>query len=591
MYCGAGGFSEGFRQAGFSIKWAVDNWEPAVMTFRKNFPGTTVTRGDILDENQVAINDLEKVDVLIGGPPCTHFSLANKGGNGDLKSGLNLVARFLDAVEVIGPRYWIMENVPNLEVILAGHQDEQAFSAKRLGSLLRKTSVFHAEQFGVPQARQRLFAGNFPDPLPIENQPIPMKAVVFGLPNPMADKADVLPRYVDDPLYDSIRLPPTQLTDHFYDTTLSADQVKLAKMWKEHHPWYGRMSFPDSVERPSRTIAATLTKSGRASIVIRDERMGGKYRVPTLRECASLQGFPTTFQFWAPGPSDKQRLIGNSVPPPVARAIAMAIAREEGIVPPSPPDFPVRELPERPPSKPKKSRPFNFPINRHYRFSVKGTLPYCRVELDNKGRHPTYPIGEEAHHVVGWRNVFVLGYAKDYAAFRIDLKTAYAIAEAVSQTTLDGMVEKTWKAALAEFAGEVPDATSLQASWAGKISLDRDPNWILQKVAEIAEKITGGPNRGGNGVEASVLAPLLRGRRFSGGDEIVEHRWRNKTIDAYTASSLLSLSVATKLANEGSQWLARDWERRYVASHNIESVVIPTTVARESDVVLLRSNI
>src|SRR5436309_970537 len=162
LYCGAGGFSEGFRQAGFKIAWAVDNWGPAVMTFRKNFPHTRVVEKSTLD---IDFHDLEHVDALIGGPPCTHFSLANKGGNGDLKMGLSLVARFLDAVEAIKPEYWIMENVPNLELILRRPPDtEKSLSAERLQKYMPRTEVFHADEFGVPQSRRRLFAGKFPDP-------------------------------------------------------------------------------------------------------------------------------------------------------------------------------------------------------------------------------------------------------------------------------------------------------------------------------------------------------------------------------------------------------------------------------------------
>src|SRR2546428_5203166 len=275
LYCGAGGFSEGFRQAGFKIKWAVDNWEPAVTTFRKNFPEARVMPGNMLDMDP---SKLEHVDVLVGGPPCTHFSLANKGGNGDLKLGLSLVARFLDAVEAIKPDYWIMENVPNLELILKRPPDaEKSLSAERVQKYMPRTQVFHADEFGVPQSRRRLFAGTFPDPTPVHGGPVPMKRVVFGLPSPSEDHRKPLPRIVHDPLYDHVKISPAKLTDHFYDTTLSWAQIEMARMWKEHHPWYGKMRFPDSVDKPSRTIAATATKSSRASIVIKDERIGGKY--------------------------------------------------------------------------------------------------------------------------------------------------------------------------------------------------------------------------------------------------------------------------------------------------------------------------
>lgn len=112
LYCGAGGFSEGFRQAGFKVVWGVDNWEPAATTFRYNFPETRLTTENLLSLDS---RRLEPVDVLIGSPPCTQFSLANKGGNGDVKTGLELVKRFMQAVDVLRPHYWIMENVAHLD--------------------------------------------------------------------------------------------------------------------------------------------------------------------------------------------------------------------------------------------------------------------------------------------------------------------------------------------------------------------------------------------------------------------------------------------------------------------------------------------
>jgi len=590
FYCGAGGFSEGFRQAGFEIKWAVDNWPPAVETFRKNFPGVNVIQGDIRDEKQVDLKRLEKVDVLIGGPPCTHFSLANKGGNGDLKLGLSLVAKFLDAVETVGPRYWIMENVPSLKAILERHRDEKSFSEERLERCLKKTTVIPAENFGVPQSRQRMFAGRFPDPVPIADGPIPMGDVVLGLPSPKSNGHEAAAAQVVDPLYGSIRLTPDMLTDHFYDTTLSSAQVKMARRWKEHHPWYGRMSFPDSLKRPSRTIAATATKSSRASIVIQDKRMGEKYRVPTLRECASLQGFPISFQFWAAGPSDKQRLIGNSVPPPLARALAVAIANKEGMSVPAAPDFPLRDLPKtKAPTR--RQYVYAFPIGRPYWFSVRGTLPYCRVELDNKGRHPKHPFGRGVHHMKGWRAVLVLGYARDYAKFRVDLKTAFAIVEKVEGATGRKLARRAVKAAISGLRGVVPDATSLQATWAGKTDLDQDPDWVLKRVAEIAKRVTGGPSRSKirEGVKASELTKLLKGKRFAHGDDINEGRWHNKKVDAYTACSLLTLCVATKLANEGKGWLVKNGKTRSVANAGMDSAKVPKILLGRSDDALFRS--
>lgn len=109
LFCGAGGFSEGFRQAGFRVTNALDIWAPAVLTHEKNQPETEAIRADILSFDP---ERLGPVDVLIGSPPCTEFSFANRGGNGDVEAGMRLVYRFLRFVYELRPRWWVMENVP-----------------------------------------------------------------------------------------------------------------------------------------------------------------------------------------------------------------------------------------------------------------------------------------------------------------------------------------------------------------------------------------------------------------------------------------------------------------------------------------------
>lgn len=157
LYCGAGGFSEGFRQAGFKVVWGVDNWEPAATTFRYNFPETRLTTENLLSLDS---RRLEPVDVLIGSPPCTQFSLANKGGNGDVKTGLELVKRFMQAVDVLRPHYWIMENVAHLDVVFA-----RTLAKRILNKYFPERHVVNSVEFTVPQTRRRLFSGKYPTTL------------------------------------------------------------------------------------------------------------------------------------------------------------------------------------------------------------------------------------------------------------------------------------------------------------------------------------------------------------------------------------------------------------------------------------------
>ena len=83
LFCGCGGFSLGFKQAGFHICAGVDSWVDAINTYAANFPEakvfnwdiTTINGKQIANESGLSIDD---VDVIIGGPPCQGFSLKGK---------------------------------------------------------------------------------------------------------------------------------------------------------------------------------------------------------------------------------------------------------------------------------------------------------------------------------------------------------------------------------------------------------------------------------------------------------------------------------------------------------------------------------
>jgi DNA (cytosine-5)-methyltransferase 1 len=271
LFCGVGGFSEGFRQAGFRTIWAVDNWRPAVESFVHNSPGTKVVEEDILN---LDLSTLEPVQVLVGSPPCTNFSFANKGGNGDIDSGLRLVKKFIDAIDVLKPRYYIMENIPRLLRVLQDRMKKRA-----LDNYFPQRVLLNASDFGVAQNRRRLFCGRFPLPNPTTcNSKVPLGKMIFGLPSPVGTGS--APVTVRDPVY-GFRMPISKLTDHFMDTTIDKASAGRFIRMRRSHPWCGKMRFPDSLNIPSRTID-TIASSPRQSVVISDPRHGqGTYRTLT----------------------------------------------------------------------------------------------------------------------------------------------------------------------------------------------------------------------------------------------------------------------------------------------------------------------
>lgn len=140
FFCGGGGFSEGFRQAGFDIIWAVDNWKVAVDTHNENHPEGTAICDDVIRISQLPDKEFHELvpdsNVIIGSPPCTFFSNSNRSGNGDKEKGKELILAYLCIVarkmfrknSVL--QYWLLENVPKVETHI-----QDAYTMEELGLL------------------------------------------------------------------------------------------------------------------------------------------------------------------------------------------------------------------------------------------------------------------------------------------------------------------------------------------------------------------------------------------------------------------------------------------------------------------------
>ena len=77
LFCGCGGMSLGFQEAGFDVQVAFDNWAPAVEIYRKNFSHPVIEK-NLLDEDSIEVISQYKPDIIIGGPPCQDFSISGK---------------------------------------------------------------------------------------------------------------------------------------------------------------------------------------------------------------------------------------------------------------------------------------------------------------------------------------------------------------------------------------------------------------------------------------------------------------------------------------------------------------------------------
>ena len=364
FFCGAGGFSEGFRQQGFEIVNGYDYWKPAVDTYNDNYGEGKGVLQNILDfQGSIElIESLPNTDVILGSPPCVSFSSSNNSGKADKSLGVKLTETFLKivAVKKFQPnsklKAWFMENVTNSTTYLAREYNfndlglnewakKHRLSPTKIAIRIEGNSVvINSAEYGSAQIRKRVVTGEIiskgslvvpqkthgeiKEIFDIDLQPFKRLGFIKNvLPKPNSKRSDEL---VSDPIYPDLQIKQSELTDHFYDTGLYLSEWKNSKFLKVNHPYMGTMSFPENEDRPSRTITATKIGTSREALIYRSEydRIGdGEYRTPTVREASCIMGFPITYQFIG-SEATKWRLVGNAVCPSVSRAFASVVRSE-----------------------------------------------------------------------------------------------------------------------------------------------------------------------------------------------------------------------------------------------------------------------
>lgn len=179
LFCGTGGFSKGFENAGgFDVVFGIDLLPDAIATFRRNHSEARALAGDVRDYPAERVGrelDLEpgQIDVVIGGPPCQGFSsIRPHRGSQDDDPRNDLFLDFANYVEYFRPRIFVLENV----VGLVTHRDGETLASMQeaFDNAGYETDwrVLNAAHFGVPQKRERLIVIgverggelSFPDP-------------------------------------------------------------------------------------------------------------------------------------------------------------------------------------------------------------------------------------------------------------------------------------------------------------------------------------------------------------------------------------------------------------------------------------------
>ncbi|MGH7617476.1 MAG: DNA cytosine methyltransferase, partial [Gemmatimonadaceae bacterium] len=156
LFAGAGGISEGFRQAGFRVIGGSEIDPDAAATFELNFPEAEIVCGDIRSPDVAEQIDglASRADIIVGGPPCQAFSQVRNHVRMIDDPRNSLYREFIRAVQRSLPRAFVMENVTGIDQM--GVRDQIRADLSLDGEYRVTAQIVDAADFGVPQTRKRL---------------------------------------------------------------------------------------------------------------------------------------------------------------------------------------------------------------------------------------------------------------------------------------------------------------------------------------------------------------------------------------------------------------------------------------------------
>lgn len=370
LFAGAGGMTLGFEQAGFDVLASVEIDPVHCATHKFNFPSWSILCKDIAAttgediRSMSSIGDRE-IDVVFGGPPCQGFSLIGKRILDDPRN--SLVFHFIRLVFELQPKYFVVENVKGMAT-----GNHKKFIAEIIGEFKKigyKTQenykILNAAEYGVPQNRERLFLLGCRQDIELPNYPnkvtIPTNKKKTDLVNDLPSTPTVLDALKDLPEVENYvelsqrdwvfadfgkpsdygrQLRGLCSINNDYSYERKYDSRMLTSSLRTEHTLESIKRFastpPGKTEPISRFyklapegLCNTLragTASNRGAFTSPRPIHPFTPRCITVREAARLHSYPDWFRFhvtkW-----HGFRQIGNSVPPLLAKAVALEIIK------------------------------------------------------------------------------------------------------------------------------------------------------------------------------------------------------------------------------------------------------------------------
>jgi DNA (cytosine-5)-methyltransferase 1 len=457
LYAGIGGWGLGLEFSGVRLLDSYEWWEDAALTHHANLRSNV----SIVDIRSLTRAQLPKrVDIVVGSPPCTQFSYSNRGGSGDIADGLRDVQKFLEVVEELRPRAWAMENVPRVAQILPRELD--CGSLRRFRDLVSVIEVVNAADWGVPQARKRMIAGNFDFELMESYKSLWPSRTLGDVVNGLREHPGV------DPIY-GWQVP--KLTDNVPEEPLDSEEERLNRESKTYHRVYNKMSFPDRIDRPARTVTALCTRVSRESIVIADGDAG--FRRLTVRERGCLQSFPASYQFVGKLYNDRIKMVGNAIPPLLAFNIVQALLEtppEKVALPKKAPAL-AEPIPSVQPTRPTRK----FSAKRRFAAAIPGLRfgSGMRFELKNI---------QDGEDKTTWVTHFFHGPSKAFAQSSLEEK----LVQHLTGEPLSTWAKEVSKAVDERMAKLPSDPHDLQCVWTRNADGD-GPYEVVDALGELSD--------------------------------------------------------------------------------------------------------
>lgn len=317
LFCGCGGMSEGLRQAGMKPICGVDIDNASLKTYAANFKSAVALNAHVgaagtLDKLR-RIRGTKTLHAVVGGPPCQPYSSLNVyKESSDTRRDLPMA--FVHTAVSLEPKYIVMEEVVNF--VKGGHRQRVLNALARAGYGHVSEHVVNAVDCGAATLRRRyiLIATRNHVDMPRNWPPRPMLqrtcvAKAWRSNRPKGRPADALPHPY--PIPPSIQRKITE---------------KMKNPSKSKHFVFSYSLM--QLDKPSLTLTTNCAHPGSGRFTVQTQH--GEFKRLTVHQAKVIQGFPAQFYFMAPegaltdiGQAYKQ--IGNSVSPPMAKAIGLAI--------------------------------------------------------------------------------------------------------------------------------------------------------------------------------------------------------------------------------------------------------------------------